>query len=61
MGSKRGFCGLLAHFAESLLPHSTKVGFTPRLFGGSAENTLTDYQLCSHLLRTIRGSTRLLC
>jgi|GEM_PF-1433778 hypothetical protein len=39
MGSKRGFCGLLAHFAESLLPHSTNVGIVPRLFGGSVENT----------------------
>jgi len=45
MGNKLGFCGLLAQFAESPLSHSTKVGFIPRLFGGSAENTLTDYQL----------------
>lgn len=56
MGSKRGFCGLLAHFAESPLPHSTNVGIAPRLLGDLVK-ILTDDQLYCALLRTIRGST----
>jgi hypothetical protein len=40
MGSKRGFCGLLAHFAESPLTHSTNEGVgLPTILGFCYKST----------------------
>jgi hypothetical protein len=42
MGSKRGFCGVVAHFARSLLTHSTKAGVDQKHLGASVEDPLKD-------------------
>jgi hypothetical protein len=45
IGNKRGFCGLVAHFAEAPLTHSTKAGVDPRLLEASLAKPPTNFEI----------------